>query len=131
MSIEIDQALISEFIDGDFGLDIAHENLSYSPSDEAYVELIILQNDRTALTLSHSDETDGVFRAILRYPANTGAIAAKTKAGEITSHFKIGTRLTYNGVSLTITGSQRQPGTQEKGWYKLIINLPYRAILTR
>lgn len=131
MSVKIDQALVQSFIGGDFKIGIAHENIDYAPDNNPYAEILVLQNDTTPWSLNHSDETDGVFRVILRYPAGSGAVVAKLKAEEIRQHFKIGTRIAYDGVSLTIAGSQRQPGVQEQGWYKLIINLSYRAILTR
>jgi hypothetical protein len=131
VSLEIDQALVTAFLAGSFGIGVAHENRDYKPENDPYAEIIVLQNDTTPFSLAHSDETDGVFRVILRYPAGSGAITPKTKAEEIRQHFKIGTRLTYGGASLTIKGHQRQPGVQEQGWYKLIINLPYRATLTR
>lgn len=130
--IEIDQALLTAFIGGGFGLPVAHENLSYSPAPgTAYAEVLVLQNDITALTLKHSNETDGVFRVLLNYPADTGAVAAKTKADEIFEVFKIGERLTYGGVTLTIRSNQRQPGVNEDGWYKLVLTMPYRALVPR
>lgn len=132
MSAKIDQALISRFIAGSFGLPIAHENSPYSPvPGTAYAELLVLQNDTTPATLKHSNETDGVFRVLLHYPADTGAIAAKLMADTIFAQFKVGQRLTYSGVTLTITGNQRQPGYSENGWYKVVLTTPYRAFIAR
>ncbi len=132
MSVKIDQALVSTFISSAFGLPIAHENAAYSPiAGTAYAELMVLQNDRTAFTLADSDETDGVFRVILRYPVLTGAITAKTKADAIFAVYKIGASLTYSGVQLTITSNQRQPGVAEDGWYKLVLSMAYRALILR
>lgn len=132
MSIKIDQALLTAFIDGAFGLPIAHENIHYDPAPgTAYAEILILQNDTTPANLKSSNETDGIFRVILRYPVNKGAVPAKTKADEIFAAYKIGQRLTYSGVALTITGNQRQPGVAEDGWYKLVLSMSYRAFLSR
>jgi len=132
MSAKIDKALVSRFIAGSFGLAIAHENAPYEPVvGIPYAELMVLQNDTTAATLKHSNETDGVFRVILRYPADGGAIAAKEVADLIFAQFKVGQRLTYSGVTLTITGNQRQPGVPEDGWYKVVLTTPYRAFLAR
>lgn len=130
--LKIDQALISAFITGEFCLGIAHENLDYTPQHgKAYAELLVLQNDVTPATLADSNDTDGVFRVILRYPVNSGAVSVKTKADEIFSVFKIGQRLTYDNVDLVILGNRRQPGLGENGWYKVILDMPYRANLTR
>ena len=130
--LAIDQALVSAFIDGAFGLFIAHENVDYSPSaGTAYAELLVLQNDVTAATLNDSNDTDGVFRVILRYPPNGGAVAVKTKADQIFSVFSIGKQLSYSGTKLTILGNKRQPGVAESGWYKIVLDMPYRANIVR
>ena len=128
--IEIDQAFTSAFIDADFGLPIAHENMDYDPG-EAYAEITVLQNDATALDLSRTAETDGVFQVILRYPSGSGAYAIKAKAGEIFSVFKIGKDFEYDGVTARITRNQRFPGVQEEGWYKIILTIGYRAFISR
>lgn len=132
MTIKIDQALISEFISGGFGLPVAHENTSYTPTaGTAYAELLVLQNDITGFSLNSSNETDGVFRVILRYPVNGGAVAIKEKADAIFAAFQIGQQLTYSGQTLTITSQQRQPGVADDGWYKLVLTISYRAFTSR
>lgn len=136
MSLAIDQALVTAFIAGAFGLPIAHENESYDPvSGTAYAKLEVMQNDETPFSLTHSNQTDGVFRVVLRYPAGEGAIAAKAMADTVFSVFRIGRRFQYNGVSLTIMGNERMnssgrlPGAA--GWYELTLSMPYRAFTTR
>jgi hypothetical protein len=130
--VAIDQALISAFISGAFGLPIAHENIDYAPTaGTAYAELLVLQNDVTPATLANSNDTDGVFRVILRYPANSGAVAAKVKADAIFNVFAIGQRLTYSGVTVTVLRNSRQPGVAEEGWYTLVLDMPYRANIVR
>lgn len=129
--LKIDQALVERFTGGGFGLPIAHENAPYTPTGAPYAELLVLQNDRTPYSLADSDETDGVFRVILRYPVNGGAVAIKTKADEIFAAFKIGQRLTYSGQTLTILSQQRQPGVPEDGWFKLVLTMAYKANIAR
>lgn len=132
MSVKIDQALVSAFISGNFGLGIAHENTEFVPTAQSpYAELRVLQNDVTAGTLNDTNDTDGVFRVILRYPVYTGAIAPKLKADQIFAVFGIGTRLSYEGVTLTILNNQRQPGVAEDGWYVLVLTMAYRAAIER
>lgn len=128
--ISIDQALISEFIVGSFGLPVAYENEPLLPSGP-HAELLVLQNDVTPLTLNTTDATDGVFRIILRYPVNTGAVEIKQKADEIFHHFRIGKGCLYGGIITKITSQQRQPGIAEEGWYKIVLTLGYRAFLPR
>jgi hypothetical protein len=130
--LKVDQALVQSFINGAFGLPIAHENIAYTPVNGVpYTELLVLPNDKTAFSVSDTDETDGVFRAILRYPVDTGAIAAKTKADEIFNIYKIGSSISYSGQSVEIVAVSRQPGVVESGWYKIIISVRYRAFIGR
>lgn len=132
MSVKIDQAFISEFISGSFGLPIAHENLPYTPTTgTAYAYIKNLPNDITGYSLSDSNLTDGVFRIYLNYPVNTGAIVAKTKADQIMDYFRIGSEVEYQGVSATIRSVQRQPGAIEGNWYQLIVDVFYVSKLER
>lgn len=149
MSLALDQALLTKFIDSEFGIDIVFENGDYAVWNDIgeayeykqgtytptvgrpYSEVLVAQNDISAATLAHSDATDGVLNVILRYPPNEGALPAKRKADDIAQVFKTGLALYYGGVKLTITGSNRGPGVPETSWYKIILTLPYRAFLTR
>ena len=73
MTTKIDQAFINTYIDADLGLDIAHENTSFKPTaGTEYVELINIPNDTTPLSLNDSDQSDGLFRIILYWPADVG-----------------------------------------------------------
>ena len=130
--VKIDQAFINAFIDADFGLEIAHENLSYKPtSGTEYEELLNIPNNVTPLSLNDTDETTGLFRIILYWPADVGAIQAKIKADEILSTFKVGTRICYESQCSTITRISRTKGVAETGWYKTVITIGYYAAITR
>ena len=132
MSLKIDQAFVSEFINGAFGLPIAHENLPYTPTTNiAYAQLKNLPNDITGYSLNDTNLTDGVFRIYLNYPVNTGSIQAKTKAHQIMDYFRIGSKVDYQGQSATIRAVQRQPGAMEGNWYQLIVDIFYVAKLER
>ncbi len=131
MSVKIDQALVNTFIGASFGLPIAHENKGYTPTSDAYAELLVLQNDTTALSLAHSNETDGIFRVILRYPIGTGAVVVKQKTDEIFAVFKIGARPAYDGQDLVIKTNQRQPSNVDDGWFKIVLTMGYTALINR
>jgi hypothetical protein len=127
-SIKIDQAFIFEFIAGAFGLPIAFENDGYEPvQGTPYAQIKVKQNDTTKQTLNHSDVTDGIFRIYLRYPAGSGAVAAKTKAEEIIAYFAPGNRIGYGGQSVLIESTARKEGIQNNNWYEIIITLSYWA----
>lgn len=130
--IKIDQAFIQAFINGGFDLPIAHENLLYEPTAGIeYAELINIPNDITPLSLNDTDETDGLMRVILYYPANEGSIQAKTKADEIMAVFKIGTRVCYSSQCATVTRISRHRGVFEKNWYKIVITIGYYSLIGR
>lgn len=130
--LRIDQALVKLFVDSAFGLPIAHENDNYEPTaGTSYAEIFVLQNDTTPFSLSDSNETDGVFRVILRYKLDKGAIAAKTMADTIFQAFGIGLRVVYDSATLTIINHSRQQGIPEDGWYKLVLSIGYKAVIRR
>lgn len=146
--IKIDQAFTSALLAAEIGLDIVWENGIYSVWDgssytttngvyvptngRAWIEAFLLPNDITALGLSATNETDGVFRCVLRYPANTGSIAAKQKADEIMTGFPVGARLTYSDQKVTVTSQDRRQGTTlDENWYSLVVSFNYRTFLAR
>ena len=132
MSVKIDQAFISAFIDGDFGLSIAHENKNFEPTaGTEYVELINIPNDITPLTVNGATETDGLLRIILYWPENKGSIQAKLKADEILTAFSMGTRVCYDSQCATITRLGRYAGVTEAGWHHTIITIGYTAFISR
>jgi len=109
--LKIDQAFLTSWIatNSEFGLPTAYENKDFSADPElAYAEVFLIQNALDMQSVNDTDETTGIFRAILRYPVNAGAIAAKTKAQEIIDAFSIGTNVSYSGQSVIITKTSRQ-----------------------
>lgn len=132
MSLKIDQAFVQSFVDGSFGLPVDYENMPYTPvSGTAFAELIHLPNPIDSLTLADMNETSGLFRIILRYPADGGAIAAKTKAEQIMAHYPIGSSVAYSGQSATIRSVDRQAGIVEDAWYTLVVSIRYISFITR
>ena len=132
MSIKIDQAFVQSFIDGSFGLPVDYENMPYTPvSGTAFAELIHLPNPIDSLTFADMNETSGIFRIILRYPADGGAIPAKTKAEAIMAHYPIGSSVAYSGQSATIRSVDRQAGVVEDAWYTLVVSIRYISFITR
>lgn len=132
MSIKIDQLFVKEFVDGAFGLPIAHENFDYKPTGRtAYAELIQLPNPIVGLSLATTDETSGLFRVILRYPIGKSSGPAKVKAEAIMAAFPVNSKITYSSQAVTILGTGRQPGVHEDGWYKIVVTIRYSALITR
>lgn len=132
MSIKIDQAFIQSFIDGAYGLETAYQNQPYTPTaGTPYAQLLNIPNDITALDLKSTNETDGLFRIILRYPVDSGAFAAKNQAETIMADYSIGSSVSYSGQSARITAVNRQQGVVEESWYVTLITISYRAFIPR
>lgn len=132
MSIKIDQAFIQSFIDGAYGLETAYQNQPYTPTaGTPYAQLLNIPNDITALDLTDTNETDGLFRIILRYPVDSGAFAAKNQAETIMADYSIGSSVSYSGQSARITAVNRQQGVVEESWYVTLITISYRAFIPR
>jgi len=132
VSIKIDQAFIQSFIDGAYGLETAYQNQPYTPTaGTPYAELLNIPNDITALDLKSTNETDGLFRIILRYPVDSGAFAAKNQAETIMADYSIGSSVSYSGQSARITAVNRQQGVVEESWYVTLITISYRAFIPR
>lgn len=131
-SLNIDQALISDTIAANFGIDLAHENQAYDPvPGTPYAQLNVLANAASPYSLNGSDEVVGVYRIILNYPANTGAVAIKTMAQQMAERFKTGRRITYDGVTVTCIGHSRGNGLAVSGWYRVVFDVRFRAFLER
>lgn len=132
MKIAVDQALVSSFISGSFGLPIAHENLEYTPTTgTAYAEITVFDSDKMPETVNTADRQIGMFQVVLRYPTNSGAIVAKTKAAEILDHFKLYSIHEYSDQKVRITEHKRGPGYPEDGWYKIVLRMSFLAFTPR
>jgi hypothetical protein len=130
--VKIEQALITAFKNGGFGLAIAYENLVYTPvTGTPYAELLTHIGETNPLTLNDLDETSGLFRVVLHYPKDGGTIAARKKADEVTTVFKIGSRFSFGGVTLTVTSNNQRISSLDDGWHNLIIDIFYTAFLAR
>jgi len=131
--LKINQAFIKSFIDADFGLDIAHENIDYKPkAGTPYAEIFVIGNDVTPATLTAGlYETDGVFRVILRYPSGGGAVAARAMSDRITAHYYIGREIEYDSQRAIIRKFSGAPGESRDGWYVFIVNIYYKAYVRR
>lgn len=130
--LKLDQALVTGFIAGAFGLPIAHENADYKPTGGTpFVALQNFPNEVGAVGLDDTDEMTGVFQFILYYPVGKGAYDAKAKAQAVFDYFYVGRALTYSGETLYITGTERASAFPEDGWYKVRGLIYYEARLTR
>jgi len=147
MSINIDNAFTSAILAGGLALDVVHDNGIYSywngsayvsvqgvytpDANRAYCEIKVFPASTTPLTLSSYDDSRGIYQAIVHYPADTGSIAAKTKAESILALFKPGATLTSGSQAVNIMNKTRDGGRVEGGFYQIVIRVEYRAYTAR
>lgn len=131
-TLKIHQAFVDTFINAAFGLPTAHENAPYDPViGTAYAEIRVLDAGTQPFSMdSVTVRSDGLFRVLLNYPAEAGAIAAKTMADAIFAVFAIGSTVQYGGLECVITQQQIQPGYVDGGWYRLVLTMRYVCFST-
>jgi len=131
---EVENILINSFDNADFGLPVKTENEIYDPViGTAYAELIVLPNEKTAYSVKHTDQSNGVFRIILRYPIGESKDTIKAKADEIFNVYKLHSIVTdtENNNYVEIIKQNCQEGVRETAWHKLVLDLYYQTFTRR
>jgi len=147
MSINIDNAFTSAILAGSLALDVVHDNGIYSywngsayvsvqgvytpDANREYCEITVFPASTTPYSLADSDENRGIYQAIVHYPADTGSVAAKTKAEAILALFSPSTAITSGGQKVFIMNKTRDGGRVEGGFYQIVIRVEYRAYTAR
>lgn len=130
MSIKIDQALTQAYVSGGFNIATAYENAPFTPTagtPHAIVEIIRNSADPITLGAGGVDETTGLLQIRLRYPVNSGAHPAKSKADEMMMYFRIGRVFVYEGQRVQIVSKDRGSGRNDEGWYQLVLRFEFNA----
>jgi len=147
MSLKIDQAFINTMMGAGLALDIVHENGVYSTWSgsayttvtgvytpvigRAYLEIKVFPVLTDSHDLNNTDDHVGLFQCIVRYPNDTGSIAAKTKAEAVLALFKAGTGISYSGQTINIISQSRDGGRVEGGYYQIVVRANYRAFVAK
>lgn len=131
---EVEDLLINSFDNADFDLPTKTENEIYDPViGTAYAELIVLPNEKTAYSVKNTDQSNGIFRIILRYPIGESKDTIKAKADEIFSVYKLHSIVTdtENNNYAEIVKQNCQEGVRETAWHKLVLDLYYQTFTRR
>lgn len=147
MSLAIDQAFIDTVMSGGLGIDIVHENGVYStwngsiytsttgvytPSaGREFMEIRSFPSGQAPLSLATSDENVGLFQAIIKYPADVGALTIKTKAEAFLALFPIGVAIIYGTQKVYPEAKRRDGGRIEGGFYQIVCRVDYQAFVSR
>ena len=106
MSVEVDQLLTQDFIDGAFGLPIVFENDADSKL-RPVVEISSKFNEEKAQSLNDSNQFSGIFTFRILSELGTGAILPKMKCEEIFNRYPVGRVMTTTNCTLEVTGHHR------------------------
>ena len=131
---EIGKTLINSFDNAEFDLPTKTENEIYDPViGTAYAELIVLPNEKTAYSVKDTDQSNGVFRIILRYPIGESKDTIKAKADEIFNVYKLHSIIVdpENNNYVEIIKQNCQEGVRETAWHKLVLDLYYQTFTRR
>ena len=103
--LDIRNALIQSWIEGEFDLPWAKPGKDYDPeTGEPWAAVHVLPSQPGVATLGDSgqDRHDGVFQIDLNWPLNTGDTPLLLKADEIAARFKAGARFEAPILSATL-----------------------------
>lgn len=129
---DVSAAIVQSFKDKSFGLTIAEPNTKFSPTSRTpYVELKAFDAITTPLDFKHTDFRKLIFQVEINYPAGTGATLAESKKHEILDSYSFNTPLTGTGFKAWIDKKDSKPGYQEKGWYRVILQIYFKAFVDR
>ena len=107
--------------------DVAWENVNYIPnSTELYLRATSLPGDTDQACLGDDglDFHVGIFQVDVFIPDGKGR---STWPDSIADHFKRGTRLTQNGVTVTITTVSIESATKDENFYIVPVSIGYQA----
>lgn len=125
--IEIYQALTADFVAQAFGLPIAHENASYTPTPGTpWVRLRVFRGDTSAGDVAAATKEEaGFFQFTLHYPEGNGAITAHQQAQTIFDAYPLARRVSYGGETVRVTRWQLFDAKPDNGWFQVVGRIFY------
>jgi len=113
------------------GWDVQWTDTSYSPvTGTPYLQEALLpaQTFQADLGASGRNRHSGIYQLTIVTPRNR-LKDAEDKQTALIAHFKRGTRLTRNGVTVTLEAPFVGPAMQEADWIRRPLSIPYFAYL--
>lgn len=108
---------------------IAWPNLAFTPNG-AYLRpwLLPARTEALAIPISGPNEHAGIFQVSVFWPTGQGATTPMERASAIAVHFKRGTKIDREGISVRIDAPPWVgPMIQEADVLQLPVSIPYRA----
>lgn len=116
-------------LDGFAGSDpVAWPNTAYKPvKDTLYLRPNILPvtANQSGLGAAGLDTHTGIYQIDVFAAAGEGRSAAEVKADALSDHFKRGTDLTYNGLTVRLGNVSRSSGVTQDDRYVISLSINY------
>ncbi len=128
----IHQALTQSLIDLNLGLQIAHENVDFTPpDDEAWLDVTRLPNERTSLTKYELDEETGIYQISYYQPSGASVGDMLQNIDLILQKYQHNTHLVSGDQVVVVVNSGQNEGRNENGWYRIDISVSYKTDIIR
>lgn len=107
------------------GYDIAWPNIPYEPeAGETYLRPTFLPavTEQASMGTDGQDRTDGIYQVDVFTQAGSGRTAIPDA---VTDHFKRGTDLTYNGVTVRVRNVSVSPAIIDGSWQQVPVSIDF------
>jgi hypothetical protein len=105
--------------------DVAWENSSFIPTPESIYlkpEIIWAEGDAAGIGPQAGNVERGIYQLAIVTPPNTGPSKLNELRGALREHFKRGTSLTYNGLTITVRKAYPGPSMLSVAFYSYTDN---------
>tara|TARA_S200002703_G_scaffold132666_1_gene120543 strand:+ start:2575 stop:2982 length:408 start_codon:yes stop_codon:yes gene_type:complete len=109
------------------GYDIAWSNIKYEPAgDETFLSPNFIPEEtlQVGLGANGKDETNGIYQIDVVYPAGQGR---STVPDSIADHFKRGTVMTYNSVSVRVRSVSIEQAITEGAYHFVPVSVNFQT----
>lgn len=111
-------------------IDVAWENVSFTPTQEAYISVFLIAGEDNHESICYGSESQmGLYQVTIHSPLNGGSLVTETIVEELKALFPAGTRVGTGADTVRITkpiGVTR--GMFDKDRYKLVCSIYYDSI---
>jgi len=110
---------------------VAWQGVKFTPTTGvAYIRTALLpaRTIQASLGSGGDNRHSGFYQVSLFYPENTASTTIRRVADEVITRFRLGTRLTREGVTARVSSPPwGAPVVIEPGWIQLPVSIPYIA----
>ena len=131
----IRSGLYQSYVNTGLGITTSYPNAKdfNKPTNTAWAHVDILSAGSRPVTLGTSgeDEHRGILRIQLNYPTGSGEYAAFLASDTLRAFYKAGNNIIYSGTVVTYTSVSILTPELVDGWYRLTVQVRWRAQFTR